>query len=443
MNILLCTVFVAVFLWGLASNSDLFSPAKFFLFSFLIFHLGVLSGRYSYELWMLIVLVLLVGAATVLFEAWDPLPRSVHCALTLRRYCDPRTFLIWIWVLSLPALAAEGYLLWKVGGVQAYINVIGNRVLEFRGAGWAVALSATLVTFNLAYFAVGLTRARSGWWWSAYGVHLSLALAVGLLSGSRSGFLTIFALQLFCYHYLKSNVGLTRALPIAVALVAAALLLGAVRNSVKFEDDTLSVGVGNGVGDQALQYGTFKYGIQPLQILLDADHVKPAYGLTLVSVVTNLVPRAWWPDKPDTGGVFFTKQYTGNAWNGSSNLTPTLLGEMVINFGWAMGVLLYVSVYPTLMYLLVRYYRRVVVWARAEPGPTAAVEILLYVCVMWALVGLMVAEVTTTVVSLVTARLLPLLLVKVVLGQRLRPVRQLRSRRAQPLSSGLQPLPHR
>jgi hypothetical protein len=108
-----------------------------------------------------------------------------------------------------------------------------------------------------------------------------------------------------------------------------------------------------------------------------------------------------------------------------------------------MGVLLYVSVYPTLMYLLVRYYRRVVVWARAEPGPTAAVEILLYVCVMWALVGLMVAEVTTTVVSLVTARLLPLLLVKVVLGQRLRPVRQLRSRRAQPLSSGLQPLPHR
>jgi len=441
MSVLVCSVFVVVFLWGLASNYDLFSPAKFFLFSLFIFHLGALSGEYSYELWMLILLVLLVGAAIVLFEAWDPLPRPARYALTVPRHSDPRHFLMWIWVISLPALAAEAYLMWKVGGLQAYVNVIGNRVLEFRGAGWAVALSATLVTFNLAYFAVGLTRERSGWWWSAYGVHLLLALAIGLLSGSRSGFLTTFAIQLFCYHYIKSNVRLTRALPIAVALVVAALVLGAVRNSVKFEDDTLSVGAGNGIGDQTLQYGTFKYGVQPLQILLDADHVKPAYGMTLISVVTNLVPRDWWPDKPDTGGVFFTKEYTGNAWNGFSNLTPTLLGEMVINFGWFMGVLVYVAAYPALMYLLVRYYRRVVVWARAERGPTAAIEILLYVCVMWALVGLMVAEVTTTVVSLVTARLLPLLLLKIVLGQRLRPVRQLRGRRAGRRFSELQPLP--
>jgi len=296
-------------------------------------------------------------------------------------------------------------------------------VIEFRGLGWAVTLSATVVTFNLAYFAIGLTRARSAWWWSAYGVHLLIALAVGLLSGSRGGFLTIFATQLFCYHYIKGKVRLTRALPVAAALVFAALVLGVVRNAVKFEGDVLSTGLGS--GDRTLEYTTFKYGVEPLQILLEANHVKPVYGMTLVSLVTNLVPRDWWPDKPDTGGIFFTKEYAGNAWDGASNLTPTLLGESIINFGWIVGIAVYASGYPALMYLLVRYYRRIVIWARAEGGPAGAVELLLYVCVMWAAVGLMIGEVTSTVLNLLTTKVLPLMLLKGAFGQRMLPLRRL------------------
>jgi hypothetical protein len=425
MSIAVCSLFVIAFLWGMVSNPDLFSPAKFFLFSFLVFHLGVFSADYSYELWMLILLVLLVGATTVLFEAWSPLPREPRHRLNLCQRPDPKHFLVWIWLLSLPSIAAEGYLLWKFGGLQAYVNLLGNRVMEFRGAGWALTLSAAIVTFNLAYFAVGLTRARSRLWWSAYGVHLVLALAVGLLSGSRSAFLNTFAMQLFCYHYIRGKVTLTRALPIVVALVLAALALGAVRNAVKVQNDQVAVSLGT--SNQPLQFNTFTYGIQPLQILLDADQLKPAYGMTLVSVVTNVVPRDWWPEKPDTGGVFFTKVYTRNAWGGFSNLTPTFLGELIINFGWVMGIVTYVIAYPLLMYGVVRYYRRVVPWARAERGAAAAIEILVYVCVMWAVVGLMVAEVTTTVVSTVTMRILPLLMLKAVLGLPMRPVRRWRA----------------
>jgi hypothetical protein len=424
MSFVVCGLFVLVFVWALATNRDVLSPAKFFLFSFLVFHVGALSDSYSYELWMLILLVLLVGATTVLFEASDPLPPQRRGALLLRRSQDPGHFALWMWVLSLPSMAAQGFLFWKFGGLQGYVNMLGSRVLELRGAGWALTLSAAIVTLNLAYFVVGLTRSRSRLWWSVYGVHLLLALAVGLLSGSRSALLNTFAIQLFCYHYIRREVSVSRALPIAVALVAGALLLGAVRNAVKFEDDALSVGLSSG---QPLQLSAFKYGIQPLQILLEADRVKPVYGMTLVSVVTNLVPRAWWPDKPDTGGVYFTKQYTGNAWGGLSNLTPTLLGEFVINFGWGAGIAIYALVYPAIMYLVVRYYRRVVVRARATGGSGAAFEILLYVSLMWAMVGLMVAEVTTTVVTLVTIRVLPLLLLKAAFGQPLRRAAGLRS----------------
>jgi hypothetical protein len=414
-----CIVFVAAFLWGLVTNPDLFSPAKFFLFSFLVFHLGLFALHASYELCLLILLVLLVGASAVLFEAVSPLPPSRPELLPMRRRVDPHYFLLCIWALSLPAIASEAYLMWKVGGVQAFVNVIGNRVVEFRGLGWAVTLSATLVTLNLAYFAVGLTRTRSRWWWCLYFLHFGMSAAVGLLSGSRGGFLNIFAMQLFGYHYIRGNVRLVRALPIAVVLVTTALILGAVRNAVRFENDVLTTSLG--ARNQALEYGTFQYGVQPLEILLDADDIKPAHGMTLVSLVTNVVPRDWWPDKPDTGGVFFTKEYVGNAWGGASNLTPTLLGEGVINFGWLGGIAFYVVVYPTMMYLLVRYYRRVIALARKARDAAAALDVAFYICVLWAAVGLMIAEVTTTIVGLITTKLLPLLLVKLVLRMRLWP----------------------
>jgi hypothetical protein len=425
-SVVVCGLFVLIVLWALLSNHDLYSPAKFFLFSFFIFHVGALAARTSYQLWMLVLLVLLVGASTVLFEALSPLPRRPRYPLELRRHADPPHFLLCIWALSLPALAGELFLLWHFGGLSAYINIISNRVIEFRGLGWAVTLSATLVTWNLAYFVVGLTRPRSRRWWSLYAVHFLMSLAVGLLSGSRGGTLNVFAMQLFCYHYIRGNVRLRYALALAASLLAFALVLGVVRNAVRFGDQGLSTGFGG--GDSSVQYGTFEYGTQPLQILLDADH--------LMSLVTNLVPRDWWPDKPDTGGVFFTKEYAGNPSAGASNLTPTLLGESVINFGWVAGIALYAYAYPALMYLLVRYYRRVVVWARAAGGAAAAVEVLLYVCVMWAVVGLMIAEVTTTVLNLITTKILPLLLLKAVFGFRMLPWRPLRAGRALPAPAG-------
>jgi hypothetical protein len=414
MSVVVCALFVVTLLWSLVSNRDVFSPAKFFLFSFLVFHLGALSGHYSYELWMLILIVLLVGAMTVLFEAVSPPPPPPHYALELRKRSDARHFVLWIWALSLPAIAGEVFLLWKFGGFQAYVNIISNRVIEFRGLGWAVTLGATFATFNLAYFGFGLTRARSRLWWALYLVHFSLALAVGLLSGSRGGTLNLFALQLFCYHYIKGNIRISRALPAAIALVLCAMLLGIVRNAVKFEDDALVTGLGN--RDQTLEYSTFQYGVTPLQILLDADHLKPAYGMTLVTLVTNVVPRDWWPDKPDTGGAFFTKEYAGDAWNGASNLTPTLLGEGIINFGWVMGVAFYAFTYPLLMYLIVIYYRRTVVAARAELGPGVALAVVMYVCVMWSVVALMTAEVTAILLSTLLTKVAPLLLLGVVLG---------------------------
>lgn len=415
MIVVVCGLFIISFLYALVSNRDMFSPAKFFLFSFLVFHAGAFSDK-SYELWMLLLLVLMVGATAVMFEALCPVQRARGSALALQKPSDARHFLLWIWALSTPGIIGETYLVYSFGGIQGYINVIGNRVIEFRGLGWATTLAATLMTFNLAYFAVGLTRRRSGLWWTFYIAHFLILLVTGLLSGSRGGILTVFAMQLFCYHYIKSRVRLTRALPIAAALLVFAMVLGVVRNGVKIEGDAFTTGLEG--RDEIVEFSTFKYGVVPLQLLLSADHLRLAYGMTMVSLVTNVVPRDWWPDKPESGGIYFTKVYTGDAWDGASNLTPTLLGEGIINFGWTLGIAFFVSVYPALMYFSVKYYRRIVMRLRAAPGAASAIDFVLYVFVLWAVVALMTGEVTNVSLSLALTRIVPIAVLKAVLGHR-------------------------
>ena len=69
MSIVVCAMFVLTLICALASNRDVVSPAKFYLFSFATFHLGALTFPTAYELWCLIFLVLLVGVLVVLHEA--------------------------------------------------------------------------------------------------------------------------------------------------------------------------------------------------------------------------------------------------------------------------------------------------------------------------------------------------------------------------------------
>jgi hypothetical protein len=157
------------------------------------------------------------------------------------------------------------------------------------------------------------------------------------------------------------------------------------------------------------------YGVLPLKILLYASDLQLAHGSTLISVLTNPIPRNFWPEKPDTGGVFFTKVYTGDAWDGASNLTPTFLGEGVINFGWLGGLLFFVVASLLLMWCVVSYYKRTQSRVAGGIDAAVAIDVVLYGLVMWAAVALMVGEVTNTVQNLVMTQVLPALVLKYVL----------------------------
>jgi len=423
MSILVCILLVLTGAFAFLTNRDMFSPGKFYLVSFSIFYAGALASPEQYELWLLMLLVLLVGVATVCLEAGAArrFPRAAQRP-TFPSSTE-RNVTFWIWIASLPAIAAQVYIVHLFNGIEGYINIIGNRVIETRGLGWAKTLTATILILNLIYFGIGLTRRRSKAWWVLWVLHLLVVLAIGALSGSRGSILTAFPLQLFLYHYLRRPVKIVYALPIGLALVGCAMVIGVVRNGLRADQGAVSTGIDS--ADQTLSLSIFNYGVLPLRMLLYAPDLQLAGGSTLISVLTNPIPRDFWPEKPDTGGVFFTKVYTGDAWDGASNLTPTFLGEGVINFGWLGGLVFFIMTSIVLMWWVVRYYQRIQSRAAGCIDAGVAIDTVLYGLVMWAAVALMVGEVTNTVQNLVMTQVLPALVMKFVLVKKRagRPVR--------------------
>lgn len=416
-------LFMVTVVIAFVTNVDLMSPAKLFLLTFASFHVGgLISSEDSSELWLLVLLVLLVGVVIVFLEATVAKPsrrklRSQKVASFIRRMdvADSR-FFAGIWLLSVPAVLAQGFMIQYFGGLEGYFNVLGLRVLEWRGLGWAKSLIMTLLPLNLAYFAAGLMKPRSRSWWLLYGLHFSCLLVVSLMLGSRSSILNTFALQLFCFNYIKRRVSLHYVATLAAILLFAALILGVVRDGFKIDDGRLVTGLD--VAESSINIVTLNYGITPLKLLVDTNLLELAHGSTFLSLLTNVIPRDWWPDKPDTGGVYFTKVYTGDAWDGASNLTPTFLGEWVMNFGWTIGLLMFLISYSVIFYWVTWSYRRIVQRLDYDISYTAAIDFLIYLTAMWAAVALMVGEVTNVILTTLLSQTLPLLCLRSLLTRR-------------------------
>lgn len=90
--------------------------------------------------------------------------------------------------------------------------------------------------------------------------------------------------------------------------------LGAIRNNVSTSDGFVTVN--NISAFDNLELSHFKYGLIPLEIITDASDIDFQYGLTYLSLLTNFIPREIYPEKLDSGGIYFTKKYTGDAWGG-------------------------------------------------------------------------------------------------------------------------------
>lgn len=396
---------------------DLLSPDKLILAALGVFFLDIFISPYpaivavAYALLLLAFMMAVIGSSTLVQSAGaDRTPaRRPHPAEAAADRIGRGHLLFWI--LSVPALVAQVALVLHFGGIVGYINVLALRVIEFQGLGWLTSIIQTFAIVDLMYFAYLVTRARRGVFdWALYLTHLLVFTALALLTGSRGSLLVNFVLMAVVRHYLVKPLRLRFLAGLAAAALLVASVLEVAREGVGFGEEGLVTGLSDSRGgDRSYSFAWATYGTLSLRLVLEFEVVRTHLGLTYLTWFTNAVPRAFWPDKPDTGGVVLTKEYTGDAWGGSSHLSTGILPEAIINFGQAGGLAVGVAQLAFVLVAMLALYARCKV-RLARGGNDAFVTAVRFAYLSWGMTALVVGEFTNVMLTL-TVQLLTLWLV--------------------------------
>lgn len=405
-------LFLLAGMLSITSNPDIFSPGKLFLIYFLSFYIGAMFLETSLLAEALVFVILLIGFWAVILEAGKVRRLSKSTPSSVRpntiKYVSS-DYSIFFWVISLPSILTQIYMINAFGGIEGYFNSIGLRVVEWSGYGWARTLIAMIVPINLIYFAIGLRNKRTSGWLIRYLAHFALMMGLTGLSGSRSSVLGVILMLFIVYHYMRAEIKIATAVVLGSALTLAAMALGVLRNTLR-----LSAGefITASNSSAKFSFASFNYGIEPLQVITSSPFLPLAHGSTFMSLFTNAIPRSIWPGKPDSGGVFYTQNYLGDAWEGYSNNTPTYLGEWIINFGWEIGIIGFFFSYGLVFLIIQKYYLQILQKVSTVKPEFAAVDLVLYILIIQSAIALMVGEITNVVLSFVLSQLIPILIIK-------------------------------
>ena len=312
-------------------NKDLFSPVKIFVFFNVFYYLDIYIN--SYDLLVIITYAFQCIILLIMALVEPVLPdEKIHTKINLNR-----KMIFSIWVLSLISIINQIVIIIELGGVVNYIGNLAFRVEYFKGRGYIIILNNLISIMNVLYFSLLLnSKNASKKNWLFFSFHFILFVGIALLSGSRSFLLMTILVEIIIFNYVFKKLTVVKIVPFIVSILFMIALLGGLRNAVSTSDGELSVNEDR----MKMESTHFKYGLIPLDIIYNSPPRELSYGMTYASLFTNFIPRKIYPDKPDSGGIVFTKRYTGDQWGGLSNLATGAVTEGIINFGFASGVII-------------------------------------------------------------------------------------------------------
>ncbi len=336
MTVLIC----AVSWW---KNKDPFSPVKIYLVYSIFFYSGIYFSEVRVET-IACYFFLLISIFISLFVEPECNDFRTHTlginSLTLYRS---------VWILSIPGVFVKLLFIYEAGGIVDYINNLAFRVQEWSGRGHLVMWFYMLPTLNLVYFCALITDSKRNFRRIVFYVaHFIVFFSVGLITGSRSFIALTLLGMIFTYSYLVRRVKIKYIISLAFLLIALAGVIGGVRN--QFGNITGSTSINDIDIISKFENSQIHYGTIPLEILFASPERPLLYGSTYLSLMTNFIPRNIFPDKPDTGGIAFTKIYTDDQWGGLSNLATGAITEASINFGIPTGIV--VGIVTNLIFFL-------------------------------------------------------------------------------------------
>lgn len=320
---------LAIICIAVKSNPDIFSPVKFYLIFSIFFYLNIYFQDVSIETIGCYFLIIQAIGLCALLE------KKLLSSIIVDNDSNKVIGKI-IWILSLPPLFIIGYYIYDAGGFFEYLGILALRVQVWSGHGPLTMIINWLPTLNLVYFGSFLLNKKKSFFdILTYGLHFILFLIIGLLTASRS-YIGISILGMaVVWAYLIGIPKIRSLILVGVSLVVFAGYMGAVRNN--YGEGMTFDSLGKSLTESNFESAQMSYGIDPLEVIFATSEKAPLLGGTYLTLFTNIIPRSIWANKPDTGGLIFTKEYTDDQ-SGLSYFATGAITEAVMNFGKLLGV---------------------------------------------------------------------------------------------------------
>ena len=400
---LLFFVFLGCLLLAFAFNQNAMSPAKYYLGTCAVFFGDVFINKDTSIAIALCYLGLLAcGVVLVVVESRNVAPKPMKTARSaaqpqLKSLAKSNGWLV-IWSLTLIPMLALYTLVQRFGAEVDLSDAIAQRVLLFQGYGYLTITLTLLPTLNAAYFVHCLVLGRrSRLIWLGWGLHVVITFGIQSLMGSRTGLLNVGLFLVLISHYIWRRHSAQFYAVFAIGLLAAASFLGTIRNTMRISDGRLDLNLDK--AESVLNLSVIREGVSPLEVIFNTKSPRLEWGATFATALTNLIPRAWWPGKPDTGGVVYTKNYLENQWDGYSNATPGWLGEWMMNFGPVLGLILGFASLAGLLWWLGIWYAKLERQKVSAGNPLRhGLAVICFLYTVQAVTGLLIGEFTNCAV---------------------------------------------
>ena len=360
---------------------------------------GIYFLDYRFEVYLIFVLILFViffSSFFYLFKFNKSVIKTKYTQIKKKFKIPEKIF----WLMSLPSVVAMHYLINKFGGYSQFFepegfleaSKFGTR--SFAGLGIAKTLISTFYVVHLYYFCylINLNYKKYKISYVLFGFHFLIFLFLASVSFSRGTLLGMFVLMGLIWHYERKRISTFIIVAGLSSLLLIAMVLGVIRETVTFNDRKIAF-------NYNLKENEFKkadtiIGTFPLQTMLDAEKIDKQYGLTYLSGITIFVPRSIWPNKPDPGGVIFTKNYT-SLYDEFSDFTTGMFPEAMINFGVIFGIIFASLQLILLIYWLNSLYIKIIYKNNNNVIYHKDIfELLFYIYTLKAVTGLLTGEFT-------------------------------------------------
>tara|TARA_B100001741_G_C16421233_1_gene536348 strand:+ start:84 stop:803 length:720 start_codon:yes stop_codon:yes gene_type:complete len=217
--------------------------------------------------------------------------------------------------------------------------------------------------------------------------------------------------MLICYHYIKKPISFKFFTSAAISILLLASLIGLARNNFKIEDGVLTTGFTAARPDStkvSALTSTFKYGLIPLDYIYEKPPPKLQYGSSLLTLVTNVIPRDIWGSKLDTSSMAMNKIYIEDKGPGPYEYPAGILGLGVMNFGWVIGLLFgYLLTIIFLMYAEVLYKKKLLKF-HSNTSFSFMLKVIMSIYFIQTVPALVPGEFTNVLHTLILTKVIPI-----------------------------------